>query len=312
MTHGLAGRAPVCLNWDQSVASAAIVFAAGRSRVLKQIQRPLPGSVKRARWECGLSVAVSVFVLGTIPMRLHAGRTTGQPSETAGASQSQSPLPPRALSRIGTDDLRIRNSFITGIAFSPDGRLIAAAEANAPVPRVSLFDARTGRLARWISPPDRPHGWVQCVAFSPDGSKLAWGEVMGEVAVWDLTHDRLAFRQKYHGQSVNDVAFSPDGRILATGGEDGVVRLLRAEDPRETVQTLATGEQMPVRRGFTDMPAGGLPVGPPHLAFTPDGAAAHRRVRLERDDLGLGASRTAGSSGGSRTRTAIRAGQTPT
>jgi WD40 repeat protein len=161
---------------------------------------------------------------------VQADGTTEQPSGPAGANESQPPLPARALSRIGMDDLRTRNSFITDIAFSPDGRFIAAAEANAPVPRVSLFDARTGRLSNWISPPDRPRGWVQCVAFSPDG------------------------------------------RILATGGEDGVVRLLRAEDPRATVQTLATGEQKPVRRGFTGLPAGGLPVDPLHLAFTPDEA----------------------------------------
>ncbi len=179
------------------------------------------------------------------------GRRDDGAVERTGRSQCNSVAPstPR-VSLIGTDDLRIRNSFIAGIAFSPDGLLIAAAEANAPVPRVSLFDARTGRLARWISPPDRPRGWIQCLVFSPDGTKLAWGEVMGEVAVWDITHDRLAFRQKYHGQSVNDVAFSPDGHILATGGEDGLVRLLRTEDPRETVQTLATGEKTPVRPGL--------------------------------------------------------------
>ena len=32
----------------------------------------------------------------------------------------------------------------------------------------------------------------QCVAFSPDGTKLAWGEQEGDVALWDLAGDRLA------------------------------------------------------------------------------------------------------------------------
>ena len=182
-------------------------------------------------------------------------------------------LTPRALLRIGTDDLRTRSSFVTDIAFSPDSQLVAAAEANAPVPRVSLFDVRTGRLVKLISPPDRPPGWVQCIAFSPDQTSLAWGEVGGEVAVWNLTHDRIRFREKLHGQSVNDVTFSRDAQVLASGGEDGVVHLLRADDPREVVQVLATGEKQPARhRAFADgPPAGGLPVGPLRLAFTSDG-----------------------------------------
>ena len=41
-------------------------------------------------------------------------------------------LPPRALLRLGTNDLRT-GTHITDLVFSPDGKLIAASEANAPV-----------------------------------------------------------------------------------------------------------------------------------------------------------------------------------
>ena len=56
------------------------------------------------------------------------------------------------------------------------------------------------------------------VAFSPDGTKLLWGEHDGEVALWDLPGDRLLFREKLHETSVNEVAFSPDGSLIAIGG----------------------------------------------------------------------------------------------
>ena len=201
-----------------------------------------------------------------------AGAGRGRPTNGQAASNDyQSPHPPRAVAdRIGrsahSEFLHRGHRFFVRRPAHRGRRSELPSADDQPLRRA------VGRLASLISPPHRPHGWVQCVAFSPDGTKLAWGEVIGEVAVWDRTHNRLVFRQKYHGHSVNDVAFSPDGRILATGGEDGMVRLLRAEDPRETVQTLATGEQTPVRRGFTGVPAGGFHVGPPHLAFTPDGA----------------------------------------
>src|SRR5690348_12027528 len=91
------------------------------------------------------------------------------------------PLPPRALAQIGTDDLRTREP-ITDIAFSPDGRLMAAAEGPGSPSRVSIFDVRTARQVRRSSPPDAYDVSVLCLAFSPDGTKLAWGEPDGHVA----------------------------------------------------------------------------------------------------------------------------------
>jgi WD40 repeat protein len=229
------------------------------------------------RWRRVAPIGVAIAIVAAPILRLQAVArsdvVTASSSDPTGSTEPQSPLPPRALIRIGTDALRIRSSFITGIMFSRDGRLIAAGEANAAVPRVSLFDVRTGRPVRVISPPGRPAGWVQCVVFAPDWTKLAWGEIGGHVAVWDLPGDRLLFREKLHENGVSDVAFSPNGEIVASGGEDAVVHLRRAGDPRSVVQRIATGERNPVHhRGFAGAHAGMLPVGPIRLAFTPDGS----------------------------------------
>jgi WD40 repeat protein len=74
----------------------------------------------------------------------------------------------------------------------------------------------------------------------------------GEVSVWDLSTDRLLFRQKLHRGNVMDVKFTPDGRFFASGGLDGVIHLRRIEKPEDLVHD------------FTMRTLG-------HLAFTPDG-----------------------------------------
>jgi WD40 repeat protein len=241
-----------------------------------RVQQRLGDPLNPARWRWALPLALAVLALvppsaqSKAPAMPKAARQVpGDPPET---DPTKPALPPRALLRIGTNDLRTHSS-IAAVAFSRDGRLIAAAEMNTAVPRVSLFDVSAGRLVKLISPPDRPRGWVKCVAFSPDQTKLAWGEIGGEIALWDLAHDRLLFRENLHKNGVSDLTFSPDGQLVASGGADGAVRLRRAADPREIVQDLATGERQAVRQGYTGRPPNPLPVGPFHLAFTPDGTS---------------------------------------
>ena len=67
---------------------------------------------------------------------------------------------------------------------------------------------------------------VMSVAFSPDGTKLASGDVSCEVIIWDASASSLT--QLHTGSlgsynSVNSVAFSPDGTKLASGGWSGQV-----------------------------------------------------------------------------------------
>ena len=65
-------------------------------------------------------------------------------------------------------------------AFSPDGRLIASAGAN---PVVEIFDAQTGALLRQYRGHDQR---VECITFSPGGTKVATGSWDQTAIVWDM------------------------------------------------------------------------------------------------------------------------------
>jgi hypothetical protein len=70
---------------------------------------------------------------------------------------------------------------------------------------------RRGRGSRQIS----------CVAFSPDGSRLATASSDCSARVWDIESGR-ELRNMLHTQTISAVAFSADGQMLATAGEDDV------------------------------------------------------------------------------------------
>jgi WD40 repeat protein len=223
--------------------------------------RPVRGTSHPARWKYIFPIALALLALAATLIR-----------QQAGAAEHQAALPPRALLRIGTGDLRLRHGFTTDIAFSPDGRLVAASEANCDVPTISLFDVRTGRLVKLVRTPLGAPAWVQCLAFSPDQTRLAWGEIGGEVALWDLAQDRLLFREKLHRAPADDVAFSPDSRLMASAGGD-VIHLRRVANPAEPLRDFMT-QPGPVP-GQPDKPNPALvPIGEQGigcLSFTPDG-----------------------------------------
>ena len=184
--------------------------------------------------------------------------------ENPGAQHDESGLPARALLRIGTDNLRT-GVIPAEIVFSPDGKLVASPVAcRGGLPEVFLFGVRGGRLIKRLRAPDRPPGFVQCLAFSPDGSKLLWGESTGYVALWDLTGDKILFRAMLHRGEVEAVVLSADGKLMASGGADGTVHVRQVDSPKKDLRDLDVGEQRKAP-GPVD------PAGVRCLAFTPDG-----------------------------------------
>jgi WD40 repeat protein/tRNA A-37 threonylcarbamoyl transferase component Bud32 len=131
----------------------------------------------------------------------------------------------------GQEPVRLRGIEGWSLAFSPDSRLIACSD-----PRVRLWDAVSG----WptLSFEGAP-GYGGRVAISPDGRRLAAAANDRSLRVWDTTNGRLLVRASTGDWPMEaTLAYSPDGRHLAGALQNGKVRVWDAETGRE-VFTLA-------------------------------------------------------------------------
>jgi WD40 repeat protein len=152
--------------------------------------------------------------------------------------------------------------WVWGVAFSPDGTRIATAgfdqtakvwDISTALREASLGDnagATTGQVLFTL--PEGAHtDWVNTVAFSPDGTRLATASNDATAKVWDLTTGRELFTLTGHTytedgfpyQGVGHVVFSPDGTRLATSGGDGTARLWDAMTGQELL-TLSAHSQV--------------------------------------------------------------------
>jgi WD40 repeat protein len=67
---------------------------------------------------------------------------------------------------------------------------------------------------------------VECIAFSPDGRRIASGSLDTTIRLWDgETGAAVSEPLKGHTGRILCLAFSPDGRRIASGSEDNTIRL---------------------------------------------------------------------------------------
>ncbi|MCI0657370.1 MAG: WD40 repeat domain-containing protein, partial [Acidobacteria bacterium] len=159
----------------------------------------------------------------------------------------------RGVSLWSVKDCKLRSKLLNGsfksVAFSPDGRTLAA--SNADDRCIYLWNVTTGHLRKLEGHADLGRG----LAFSPDSRTLASGGDVKDhtLRLWNLVSGKEILKIAKADEGLNSVQFAPDGRTVASAGVEGVVRLWEVATGKRILEL--TGHQRAVHS----------------VAFTPDG-----------------------------------------
>lgn len=103
-------------------------------------------------------------------------------------------------------------SEVSAVAVAPAGDLVAAAFTDVDV---RLVESSTGRVFATIADLDMA---AFCLAFSPDGRRLACGCADGRVSIRDVATGLRVRADERHAEPVGALAFSPDGTWVTSVG----------------------------------------------------------------------------------------------
>ncbi|KIJ59422.1 hypothetical protein HYDPIDRAFT_100761, partial [Hydnomerulius pinastri MD-312] len=138
------------------------------------------------------------------------------------------------------------------VTVSPDGTLIATASTSDVGTIMKIWEAESGRL---VTHPFETGGAVMSVAFSPDGKKIATGDFLGNIAIFDVEIGSLILGPTTaHKSFVYCIVWSLDGSELFSASTDTIIRKW------DTESGLAIGEPLEGHTGWVSL-----------LAISPDG-----------------------------------------
>ncbi|MDB5391173.1 MAG: hypothetical protein JWM11_6819 [Planctomycetaceae bacterium] len=162
------------------------------------------------------------------------------------------------------DDVRFvmkgHSGGATSVAFSPDGKILAAGCNDGSA---KLWDLVSGKeLRHW-----QAHDGTYCrVSFSPDGKTLATGcgtKFLGKsdlrIRLWSVPSGKEIGSLTGHQGGVNSIAFSPDGKLLLSGSNP----ILGGQPGEARLWNLVTLKEIESLKGHKD--------GVVAVSFSPDG-----------------------------------------
>jgi WD40 repeat protein len=139
------------------------------------------------------------------------------------------------------------------LAWSPDSKRLASADAQGTVEICHVFTGQVSRLADEVGgnghvfPGPGPGTWP--LVWRPDGQCLAFPGADNTVVIWDVLSACKLHALRGHERPIVSLAWSADGRRLASSSQDGATKIW-------TVATQAIDASLP---------------GGSHIAWSPDG-----------------------------------------
>ncbi|KAH7918858.1 WD40 repeat-like protein [Leucogyrophana mollusca] len=205
----------------------------------------------------------------------------------SGSSAEQSHVPTKVF--------KGHTSFVTSVAYFPDGRRIASGSRDKTIRIWNVeSDQHEGECLEHDSS-------VEAIAIAPDGGKIA-GRVVGGLIEWEVVRWKRVRAVKIDGESEQSaytaiVAYSPDGRWIVTASSENTSIQLWDVDIGSPVRELQQHVDTVMSLSFSpdgariatglhdgsfrvlDIASGGAVVGPIHghqaavtsLVYSPDG-----------------------------------------